>query len=306
MRIKSDVPEGFDAASELPASEAEQRRWQEANRTWWERNPMRYDWKGGIQPVEFSKGFYEEIDRRFFEDARKYMPWKVRPFEALIDFDALGSQDVLEIGTGSGSHAQLIAPHARSYTGIDLTEYAVTSTSRRLETFGIPGRVLRMDAEEMDFPDASFDLIWTWGVIHHSSNTARILEQMRRVLRPGGRATVMVYHKSFWMYYVVNGFFNGVLRGDLLRTRSIHRTNQVHTDGAIARYYRPAEWEALVNPYFKVTSTRIFGSKAEMFPLPGGRVKTAIMAIVPNAVTRFFTNTLHCGVFLVTELSRRP
>ena len=80
-----------------------------------------------------------------------------------------------------------------------------------------------MDAEKMDFADASFDFIWTWGVIHHSSNTRQILSEMSRILRPGGRAVVMVYHRSFLYYYVFNGFFRGVLGVDFLNpiSRSI-------------------------------------------------------------------------------------
>jgi Methyltransferase domain len=86
-----------------------------------------------------------------------------------------------------GTHAQLIAKHARSYVGIDLTEYAVAATRRRLEIAGLPGTVLQMDAEKMEFADRRFDLIWTWGVIHHSSSTERILTEMRR--GPAARRT---------------------------------------------------------------------------------------------------------------------
>ena len=131
---------------------------------------MRYDWGNKIPAKEFTREFYEEIDRRHFADAAHYSPPRQKPFDELIPFNALPECDVLEIGVGNGSHAQLIAPHSRSYTGIDLTQYAVESTSRRLQIFGINGRIMQMDAERMQFPDASFDFIWTWGVIHHSSN----------------------------------------------------------------------------------------------------------------------------------------
>ena len=72
-----------------------------------------------------------------------------------------------------------------------------------------------MDAEQLQFPDSSFDLIWTWAVIHHSSNTRRILEEMRRVLRPGGKAIVMVYHRTFWEYYVQGAVLNVFSRSGL-------------------------------------------------------------------------------------------
>jgi 2-polyprenyl-3-methyl-5-hydroxy-6-metoxy-1,4-benzoquinol methylase len=93
---------------------------------------MRYDFTTPVEYTEFSHNFFAEIDRRFFANARTYMPWKKVPFDRLIDFDALRTQDVLEIGVGNGSHAQLLAAHAKSFTGIDLTNYAVNGTSIRL------------------------------------------------------------------------------------------------------------------------------------------------------------------------------
>lgn len=79
----------------------------------------------------------------------------------------------------------MIAPRAKSFKGIDLTQPAVESTRKRMELLGVKtARVVQMYAEGMPFPNASFDYIWTWGVIHRSADTGRILEQMHRVLRP--------------------------------------------------------------------------------------------------------------------------
>src|SRR5205085_539710 len=108
----------------------------------------------------------------------------------------LYDKDVLEIGVGQGTHAQLLAPRCKSFTGIDLTTCAVEMTSERLKLFKIPGAVLEMDAEHMSFGDGSFDYIWSWGVIHHSADTNRVLKEMHRVLRPGGKCTVMIYYRS--------------------------------------------------------------------------------------------------------------
>ena len=80
---------GFDSPTIAPTSAEEAARWQTANRAFWENTPMRYDWKQSIAPVEFSAEFYQEIDERFLSEARKIMPWKSIPFDALIDFDAL-------------------------------------------------------------------------------------------------------------------------------------------------------------------------------------------------------------------------
>lgn len=301
--MKEKLPQGYASPTGLPPEEHHQ-QWQQQNRDWWEANPMRYDWKQRLDVEELSAEFYREIDRRFFEDAERYMPARQRPFDRLIPFDRLPQWDVLEIGVGSGSHAQLIAPHCRSYTGIDLTEYAVRSTSRRFALNGLPGRIERMDAEQMRFPDGSFDYIWTWGVIHHSADTGRILREMQRVLRPGGQATVMVYHRS-WLYaYLYGALVRGIVMRGFLK-HSLHEILQLNTDGAIARFYLPDEWRQLVSSHgFSLTDLQIMGQKSEVILLPAGAFKDRVTRIVPDAATRLVTNRLKQGSFLITTLRK--
>ncbi|MCB1275578.1 class I SAM-dependent methyltransferase [Prosthecobacter sp.] len=304
MDTQQKLPSGFSTPTELP-DERRQGEWQQQNRSWWENNPMRYDWGDRIPAAEFSKEFYQEIDERFFSDSWRYMPWRTRPFEDLVLFEELAAKDVLEIGVGNGSHAQLIAPHCKSYTGIDLTEYAVKSTSKRFEVFDLKGTIRQMDAEKLDFPDASFDFIWTWGVIHHSANTGQILAEMNRVLRPGGKATIMVYHRSFLYHYIATGLFRGILQGGFFKGRSLHELEQLHTDGAIARFYRPAEWRALIESMgFVLEMETIKGQKSEVFLLPASKFKDWLMARAPNAVSRFITNACRQGSFLITTIRK--
>ncbi len=306
--LKHTVPEGFDGPTVLPGTPEQRLAWQEANRAWWESHPMRYDFTDKIQAEEFSREFYQEIDERFFSDLQEFMPWKHRPFDPLLDFESLPTKDVLEIGVGNGSHAQLIASHSGSYTGIDLTDYAVKSTSTRLQQLDETGKgtakVIRMDAEAMDFPDDSFDLIWSWGVIHHSAHTRKILEEINRVLRPGGTAITMVYHRSFWTYYIFAGLFGGFADGTLFKTFSFHRARQKMIDGAIARYYSIDEWRALTSDLFQVKDISIYGSKAELIPLPNGKFKAAVKSAIPNSLTRFLTNRCRMGMFLVSTLQK--
>jgi len=262
---------------------------------------MRYDWKQAIPYPEFSKEYYLEIDRRFFESVRLFAPWKRLPFDSLIDFDALKTQDVLEIGVGNGSHAQFLAAHSKTFTGIDLTDFAVKSTSERMRCFQLNARILRMDAEQMEFDDNSFDFIWTWGVIHHSSNTRRILEEMHRVLKPQGEAIVMVYHRGLWNYYFVGSILS-VAEGGIFKGRPLHETMQKFTDGAIARYYSIPEWRELVSGLFVVRDIQVLGQKTDLVPLPGGSFKNAILRLIPDSLSRFMTNRCGMGSFLVAEM----
>jgi ubiquinone/menaquinone biosynthesis C-methylase UbiE len=265
---------------------------------------MRYDWKKVEESEPFSGPFYEEIDSRFFQSVWQFMPWKKVPFDDLIDFGVLQGQKVLEIGVGMGSCAQLLCAHAGSYTGIDITEYAAKATSDRLRLCGLRGEVFQMDAEKMAFPDATFDTIWSWGVIHHSSNPQQILREMHRVLKPSGRAVIMVYHRGWWNYYLLGGLMHGIVRGGLFRTGSLHKTIQGVTDGALARYYSARGWSGVVGELFRVDYIRIMGGKPEVFPIPGGAVKSAVMAVVPDFLTRFMTNSCRMGSFLVSRLGK--
>jgi SAM-dependent methyltransferase len=305
--LKETVPEGFSSPTALPETPEQAKAWQDANRSWWENHPMRYDFTEKVDVQEFTREFYEEIDHRFFRDARPYLPYRQLPFEQLIDFESLATKDVLEIGVGMGSHAQLLAPRSRSFTGIDLTDYAVKSTSERMKRFDLDKphiKILRMDAENLEFDDGSFDFVWSWGVIHHSSNTRRILQEIHRVLRPGGRATTMVYHRNFWNYYIYSGFFGGIIKRHLFRTGSLHEVRQTEIDGALARFYTVPEWKDLVSEFFDIEDVRIMGSKSELVPLPGGRLKNATLRAVPDSAGRFFTNTCRMGTFLVSSFRK--
>src|SRR5262245_56107593 len=115
---------GFEQPAQLPPDESTAKRWQEANKSWWESTPMRYDWREAIAAAPGTKAYFEEIDRRFLAAVRQYLPWRGEPFEGLIPYGELEHMDVLEIGVGQGTHAQLIASRARSFTGIDLTDAA--------------------------------------------------------------------------------------------------------------------------------------------------------------------------------------
>ncbi len=303
--FKDDLAPDFDSPTGEPSSREEAHSWQDSNKGWWESHPMRYDFGEALDVEEFTEPFYAEIDRRFFAAAQEMMPWKQRPFDRLIGYESLADKKVLEIGVGNGSVAQLLAEKAGSFTGIDLTEYAVKSTTERFRLRGLEGDVRRMDAEHIEFEDASFDFVWTWGVIHHSSQPNQILREIHRVLRPGGRAAVMVYYRGWWNYYTCFGLIRGVLLGDLLRSRSLHQTAQNWTDGAIARFYSRREWrEDVEGAGFRVENMFVCSNVAAALPLPGGPVKDKIVSAVPKAPARFGTEKLSMGAYLVSELRR--
>ncbi|MES2179190.1 MAG: class I SAM-dependent methyltransferase [Gemmatimonadota bacterium] len=122
-------------------------------------------------------------------------------------------QDVLEVGVGMGAdHLEWAKEKPRSLTGVDLTPRAIEFTRARFAAAGLTANVELADAERLPFPDESFDLVYSWGVLHHSPDTQRAVDEVRRVLRPGGKARIMIYHSRsivgavLWVRY---GLFAG-------------------------------------------------------------------------------------------------
>lgn len=113
------------------------------------------------------------------------------PFAA---FDQWNGREVLEIGLGLGADHERFAKAGARMTGVDLTPRAVEMTGRRLSLSGLPSRLQVADAECLPFADSSFDLVYSWGVIHHSPDTQAAAQEILRVLRPGEEFRVMIYH----------------------------------------------------------------------------------------------------------------
>ena len=302
--FKNGIPTDFDKPSVLPNSDPQRELWQNLNRNWWESNPMRYDFTEKIQYREHSAEFYKEIDQRFFASVIQFMPWTKKPFDNLVDFENLRNKHVLEIGVGNGSHAQLLSSSTDFYTGIDLTQYAVDSSRKRFEINGLKGKIMRMDAEKLAFEDNSFDLVWSWGVIHHSSDTLKILREIHRVLKPGGKVMTMVYHRSAWNSYIRGGVYYGIIKRGFAAGKTINTLIQETTDGAIARYYTVEEWDQTLAPFFVNRRHHVYGSKSQLIPLPYTPLKERLMKIIPNALGRWITNRAFFGFLLVSQFQK--
>jgi SAM-dependent methyltransferase len=137
-------------------------------------------------PTTTIEGYKHQADERY----------RLEPYiMELAQFERWRDKDVLEIGVGLGSDHQRFAEAGARLTGIDLTPRAIEHTKRRFALLGLQSNLSTGDAEKLAFPDNSFDMVFSYGVIHHSPLTGLAAQEILRVLRPGGEFRVMIYHK---------------------------------------------------------------------------------------------------------------
>ncbi|MDD4900433.1 MAG: methyltransferase domain-containing protein, partial [Candidatus Omnitrophica bacterium] len=111
---------------------------------------------------------------------------------------------VLEIGVGLGKDFSRFVGNGARATGIDLSAGSLELTKRRLGLFNLKGSLCVADAEHLPFKNGVFDLVFSWGVLHHTPGTKKAISELYRCLKPdGGKAIVMLYNKRSFLcaYY---------------------------------------------------------------------------------------------------------
>ena len=143
-----------------------------------------------------------EDERDFFVKLREHRYRTEWHIPLLVPFAEARGKKVLEIGTGNGADGVMFARNGALYTGVDLTEAALEATRKHFSMLGLAGTFRQENAERLSFPSDSFDIIYSHGVLHHTPNPRAAVEEVHRVLVPGGRAIIMLYHRHSFNYYV--------------------------------------------------------------------------------------------------------
>jgi 2-polyprenyl-3-methyl-5-hydroxy-6-metoxy-1,4-benzoquinol methylase len=259
---------------------------QQGNKSWWTNNPMSYEaWgKNRVQYPQYSREWFDAIDHRFIQAARHFAHTDV-PFGKVIPFAELKGKRVLEVGCGMGLHSELIARADAQLTSIDLTPTSIEATRRRLALKNLTAEVKEFDAEKLQYEN-EFDFIWSWGVIHHSSRTGRVLRNLHTALKPGGELRFMVYNLEGMMAYSVMvrryllGFWTGRSLDELLWDKS---------DGYIARYFTRDSLTNLCRTFFEEVDLAVYGEEGDAIPLPS-RLRRMVRPFVRDS---YIARTVH-------------
>jgi SAM-dependent methyltransferase len=202
---------------------------------------------------------------------------------------------VLEVGVGMGAdYLEWLKAGARA-TGVDLSSASLERARRRCVASGFTPDLQVADAEKLPFPDNSFDVLYSYGVMHHSPNTERCFREALRVLKPGGEARIMIYHHPsltglmLWLRH-------GALRGKTLR-RSVY--DRLESPGT--KTYSRAEAGSLVEGFEAVTMRQVFSPGDLLLNKPSARYQAPIYRLVWKLFPRGLARKFGCnwGLFLL-------
>jgi SAM-dependent methyltransferase len=138
-----------------------------------------------------SRGFFDDLDQYHFE--------KLHHLLRLVDFDGHRGQTVLEVGCGAGVDLARFAKGGATVTGVDLSSSAIDLARANFAQQGLTADLRVADGEQLPFAEASFDFVFAHGVVQYTANPQRLIDEVRRVLKPGGNAVFQVYNRISWL-----------------------------------------------------------------------------------------------------------
>jgi SAM-dependent methyltransferase len=192
---------------------------------------VREYWNRHIHDLEItthpvgSRGFFDDLDQYHFE--------KLHHLLRLVDFDGYRGRRVLEVGCGAGVDLARFAKGGAEVVGVDLAASAIDLARANFEQQGLSGEFRVADGEALPFPESSFDFVFAHGVVQYTTNPQRLVDECRRVLKPGGEAVFQVYNRISWL--------NGLSK--------LMKVGLEHDDAPVLLKFSIAEFKTLVSGF---------------------------------------------------------
>ena len=220
-------------------------------REFWEQHPVAAK---DVGEVKSGSTYFEHVDQ--LREAENCEPYRFA--NAIHGFESSADKRVLDVGCGHGYVLSQYARHGAEVHGVDLTSRAIQLSKERFDLNGLQGDFHQMDGVHLPFPDKHFDIACSMGVLHHIAKPRATLAEMHRVLKPGGRLILMLYHKnSFrnqvtfrWRKYFGPEIYNGKSLDEIR-----NMNDGAHCPLAIA--YDRADVESLLRGLFDDVQFRV-------------------------------------------------
>jgi len=249
-------------------------------------------------------------ERLAYFDSISRNRYRLEPFIiAFAEFKKFAGKAVLEIGVGAGADFENWVQNGAVATGLDLTEAAIDLTRERLSLKGYSDEHFALrtaDAENLELGDETFDLVYSYGVIHHSPDTEKCLDEIFRVLKPGGQIKLMVY-ATFSMTGILLWIRHALLTGRPFQTQRTVIYKHLESPGT--KTYSPAEFKHLLERRgFDVMSVRKQLGVGDLLNMPLSKkydhpLYSLFYKIYPRPLIKLFGSGL--GLFLMCE-ARKP
>ena len=236
---------------------------------YWDENPI------GVEAFGEEEIGSREFYRKYIEYYDSFYSYKPDVFQ----FAKYRGKKVLEIGCGLGIDSYKFASCGAELTCIDLSDTSVRNTKRLLEQLGLSAEVFVGDAENLGFPDESFDLVYADGVLMLVENERKAYDEVYRVLRPGGEALVTLYHRRSWFWLLKK--LSGTKVESELGDPPI---NRVHSQREVRQLFSSFSHVEIILERLPQLTRRRTGLGAFLF----NRFVVPVSAIIPRRLLRPF------------------
>ena len=228
--------------------------------------------------------------------------YQLEPFiPGFAQFVSARGKRVLEIGVGMGcDYLEWLKARAVA-TGVDLSPASINQARRRCELAGYQPDLEVADAERLPFETNTFDLVYSYGVMHHSADTQRCIDEAWRVLKPGGEARLMLYHHPSLTGLML------WLRFGMLPRKTVRQTVYQHLESPGTQSFTQPEVRSMLSRFEETSIQQVFSPGDLLLHKASARFSgpfyRALWKLYPRFLVRAFAKNL--GLFLLIS-ARKP